>query len=62
MSSLCFNKEKIVEIVEFLSQYEYELVYYQFVNISTDLYKIQFFGLHKKDRVKLESIINLRFC
>lgn len=62
MASQSFGKEKIVEIVEFLSQYEYELVYYQFVNVSTDLYQIQFFELHKEDRENLEIAIDLRFC
>ena len=62
MASQSYGKEKIVEIVEFLSQYEYELVYYQFVNVSTDLYQIQFFGLHKEDRENLEIAIDLRFC
>lgn len=39
MASQSFSKEKIVEIVEPLSQYEYEQVYYQFVNfeIAIDL-------------------------
>ena len=61
MSSKCFKKDKIVEIVDFLCQYEYKLVYYQFVNVSSDLYKIQFFGLHKEDREKIETAIEVRF-
>lgn len=34
MASQSFSKEKIVEIVESLSQYDYEQVYYQFVNLE----------------------------
>lgn len=62
MTSLCFEKNKIVDIVDFLTQYDYELVYYQFIRVTSDLYQIRFFGLHKEDQKKLEYAINFRFC
>lgn len=62
MASKTFSKNKIVEIVEFLTQFKYELVYYKFEKVENDLYKVNFFGLHPDDRESLELAINVNFC
>ena len=54
-----YNEFKLIEVYNMKLK---DIVYYQFVNVSTDLYQIQFFGLHKEDRENLEIAIDLRFC
>lgn len=56
-----FHKDSISAIVEYMQEFERELVYYQFVKIDETLMTIKFFALNPESDQSLHTAIDLRF-